>query len=277
MMFPLFICLISAFTCEIYRLKKYQSITTIKDGYGLIVLELDKFDKGDKIYITYSAYNGTLNNIIYYNFDDIFPENETIELKEHINNYKNGSFSHRNVVSNGHGGYTTYNTYDRFYYYKFEKKTNNKYLVMRYSFDKGKINYLKVENTRLDDNTTNIIVTIASVVGFVFIFGFILFFVCRQLKYRKKMHSYDINFDAKKNKDLALPPVSPIIPPQPMDMNYNIPVGVNYDQDKPYYIQNNMPTANNYPQSNNDIGSTYNYTNNLNNLPTTNDSTYNTS
>ena len=87
MKFALFISLICAFWCEIYKLQQYGKIKDIKDGYGLIVLELDKFDKGDKIYITYSAYDGKLNNIIYYNFEDTFPENETMELKEQLNSY----------------------------------------------------------------------------------------------------------------------------------------------------------------------------------------------
>ena len=272
MKFALFICLICAFWCEIYKLQQYGKIKDIKDGYGLIVLELDKFDKGDKIYITYSAYDGKLNNIIYYNFEDTFPENETMELKEQLNSYTDSVTTHtRNVTENG--VHKTYKTYERSYYYEFEKKTNNKYLVMRYSFSKGEVKRLEVENTRLSNSTLAIVLVSVSVGGFILIAGTILFITRRKNKCCRKTYSSDINFNAKKNKKSSLPPVSPIIPPQPIDVNNNIPMDVNYGQDKPYYVQDNMPNI--YPQNN--YGGAYNYQNNLNNIPTTNDTTYNSS
>ena len=50
--FLLFI-LVFTFSCEIVHLKKYKETNKIKDGFGLVVLEISEFYTGDKIHITY--------------------------------------------------------------------------------------------------------------------------------------------------------------------------------------------------------------------------------
>ena len=265
MKFSLFFCLISCFSCAIYDLVQYKSIKRITDGYGLIVLDLDKFDLNDKIYITYEAYQGNISSFIYYTFNDTYPTNETIDLPEKLDSYTHGTTQHKHNISNHHGGYRVYYTYDHFYYYELEKKTNIKYLIMRYSFSPTSIRYLDVENTKLSKNMKAILAVSITFGIVLLVLGLFLF-----IKYRKKcfrsLKSSDINYDAKNNKNLPIQPDSQILPP-PMYINNNMPNNVNY-------VQDNTPVISIYPTPNN-IQDTYNYQNN--NLASTSDCTYNSS
>ena len=265
MKFSLFFCLISCFSCAIYNLTKYKSIKDITDGYGLIVLDLDQFEINDKIYITYSAYHGDISSFIYYTFNDTYPSSETMDLSEKLDSYTTGTKEHKNKIKDGNGGYKVQKTYDHFYYYEFEKKTNFKYLIMRYSFSPTKIRYLEVDNTKISKNM-HAILAVSIIFGIVLlVLGLFLF-----IKYRKKcfrsLKSSDINYDAKNNKNLPIQPDSQILPP-PMYINNNMPNNVNY-------VQDNTPVISIYPTPNN-IQDNYNYQNN--NLASTSDCTYNSS
>lgn len=267
----LLLCLISCFTCSILNLKPFGQLEKIKDGYGLVVLELDKFDLGDKIYITYTASNGNISNFIYYSFTDEYPNSDQMNLSQLLNAYEEGSNTQKHNVSNGHGGRKIYYTYDKFYYYEFEKKTNSKYLVMRYSFSPNSIDYLTIENTRLNSSMSFIIPLCATLGGVVLIVVIILI-LRRRTKCCRGSYSYKIDYNSKKNKKLPITPNSEILPP--MDMNNNVPMDSNYVTDKPYYIQDNVPPSNIYPPTNNSSETAYNYGNNL---PPSNDCTYNSS
>ena len=258
--------LISCFTCTIYVLRQYETITKIKDGYGLIALELDKFDINDKIYITYGAYNGDIPSYINYTFSDEFPTLETMELPNKLNSYTEGVTTHKHNDSLPNGGYRVYYTYDRFYYYEFEKKNNSKYLIMRYSFSPLEINYLKVENTKLSKNMKAIIAVSVTCGVLLLVGALILYIKCRN-RCIKHSYSKDIDFNAKNNGNLSLPPESQILPP-PADLNNNIPINQNYGQDNPYYDQDNIK-PNIYPQVNNNLG--------IYGQPPPNDTAYNSS
>ena len=269
MKFSLFFCLISCFSCAIYDLFQYKSIKKITDGYGLIVLDLDKFEINDKIYITYGAYQGNISSFIYYTFNDTYPTNETIDLPEKLDSYAQGTTQHKHNISEHHGGYRyrVYYTYDHFYYYELEKKTNIKYLIMRYSFSPTSIRYLDVDNTKLSKNMKAILAVSITFGVILLVLAIFLF-----IKYRKKccrgLKSSEINYNTKNNKDLPIPADSQILPPTtPMYVNDNMPNNVNY-------VQDNTPVISIYPTVNN-TQDTYNYQNN--NIAPINDCTYNSS
>ena len=267
MKFFLLFILISTFSCEIVPLKKYKETMMIKDGYGLIVLDASEFETGDKIHITYKACNGSLTNILYYSFSDTYPDSATMELSEQINPYDEGQITKEHNYTNRHTGTKIfYKTHDYHYYYEIEKKQNSKYLIMRYSFSTTKVNYLMVENTKLDQKTYIIVIISIAIVITLIAGSFILYVIYRN-KCSKKVRSTDINYNSK-NPVLSIEPNSQIIPPNEYDKN-PMPMESKYDTDKPSYIQNNLPPSNFYPQNMNQPDGVY--------PPPTSDTTYNSS
>ena len=137
---------------------------------------------------------------------------------------------------------------------------------MRYSFLKTYINYLIVENTKLSQQTTIIIIISIAIVIVLIAGTFILYRIYRD-RCCKKARSTDINFNSN-NPTLSIEPNSQIMPPYEYGNNH-IPMESKYDTDKPAYIQNNLPPSNYYPQNMNQPDGVY--------PPPTSDTTYNSS
>lgn len=167
----LFLILIGLFDCSIIRLKYHKCTDRLKDS-GLVALELDKFSTGEDIYITVSAYNGDTLHYLDYSFEEDFPYTENMYLSGYKDPYSTGTTSHKHNVSNGHGGYTIYYTYDHDYFYEFKKPENSTYLVMKYA--KGSASYVEINNTSLGRYLT--IIIIVSVVAGVILIGVGVFF-----------------------------------------------------------------------------------------------------
>ena len=53
--------------CQIYELEKYGKIKTTSP-VGLVFLNTEEFEVGDKIYIQFNAFEGNMNPMIYYQF-----------------------------------------------------------------------------------------------------------------------------------------------------------------------------------------------------------------
>ena len=200
--------LMTCFNCSIYNLQKYDTTPKIRDSYGFVVLNLDKFQIGEKIYITINSYENEYYDYIYYNFSDIYPLSDDQNMPiNYIKAYSSDYKTYERNVSDGYGGYYIYYVYDYYYYFEFEKTNNARLLVIEYNLRSSSASYLIFDNTgkgkydepsdtpgnnpEKDPNYTTIIV-VSSVVGFIVIVA-VLFLV---IKYRNKFpccHKIDSN------------------------------------------------------------------------------------
>ena len=260
MKYSLIFILISCFCCELHIISQYQTTQQIRDGNGLVILELDKFDIGDSIYIKYCSYRGKLLDVINYDFSDIFPTSQNQSLNNSLKAFKEELQSNTKNVTDQYGRRKkVVTTSDHFYFYEFEKKNSVKYLIMNYSFIPGEISYLEVKNIK-----KNVVLQVFTIVCMILSFVLILvtIFLCRKYnpkcRRRRKVTSYDITSDIKK-EDLSIPTISDNPPQYP-------PV---YNNNQGYY-SNNLPPTNYYPQYMNQPAEMYNY---QNNIPPTSDST----
>lgn len=297
MKFILFILLITTLYCSIYYLKKYESTTKIKDYYGLVVLDLQEFEEGDSIYITYHTYEGKHNKYIYYEFSNSYPESEDKTLLDYKYCYSDTYSSTKHNVSNGYGGYRIYYTYDYYYYFEFKKPNDADYLIMGYDLSRSSADYLYVDNTRFNRWTTTLII-VGSIGGAILIGGGIFLiwkyydsircdclcglFSCLSClcctDCCHKTHSYDIsrtnNYENKSDKLLDPIPSTPTSikeektdekpVPEPEEKPVEIPSS-NYNPDEapeqPYFMQDNQ-NQNYVPPPQNTYGQNGIYENN---------------
>ena len=264
-----FFMLLELFDGSIIRLGYHKCTDAIYSTSGLVALEIDKFDTDEDIYVTYTGYNGKIVRNIKYTFMTEFPYDEGMYLPFTNSPYSDGTTSHKHNVSDGHGGYTVYYTYDYHYYYEFKKKANATFLVMSYDTRGYSPRYIKIDNTYFGRYLT--IIIIVSVVVGVILIG-VGIFLCR--KYRdsfecpsscpcscscpcpwKRSYSYNIastssNTTTSPQKENLLNIVSDNSSSNSasknLEMKEPVPEPKEDYGEKPYYLENNQPPSNDY-------------------------------
>ena len=152
-------------------LPKYGSVKTTERN-GLVYLGIEDFEDDSTIYIQLNVYNSVFENrIIDYDFINFDPDSTYEPLKR----MKPSSSS--NSVTEGITG----SSYAYYYYYKFTKQRNMKYLAMKYwdfyNDPKNSNSYLEIENTK--NKWSLILIIILVVVAVIIIFGIMLFCIMR--------------------------------------------------------------------------------------------------
>ena len=172
-----------------WLLQKYGSVKTTERN-GLVYLGIEDFEDDSTIYIQLNVYNSVFENrIIDYDFINFAPDSTYEPLKR----MKPSSSS--NSVTEGITG----SSYAYYYYYKFTKQRNMKYLVMKYwdfyNDPKNSNSYLEIENTK--NKWSLILIIILVVVAVIIIFGIMIFCIMRH-KRRRDEESINSNNDINK-------------------------------------------------------------------------------
>ena len=157
-------------------LQKYGSVKTTERN-GLVYLCIEDFEDDSTIYIQLNVYNSVFENrIIDYDFINFAPDSTYEPLKR----MKPSSFS--SSVTEGITG----SSYAYYFYYKFTKQRNNKYLVIKYwdfyNDSKNSNSYLEIENTK--NKWFIILIIILGVVAAIIIFGIMIFCIIRHKRGR---------------------------------------------------------------------------------------------
>ena len=279
----LLLLLIGLLNSSIIRLKYHKCTDKIYSGKGLVALELQEFDTDDSIYITYSAYDGNIHNYVKYIYTDEFPVDNDMYLPNNKDPYTSGTTSHKHNVSDGHGGWRVYYTYDHHYYYEFKKPENMTYLVMHYNLAGYTNKYIDIDNTYLGRYLT--IIIICSVIGGIILIGVGIFFF---VKYRDRIrrsicdcdcdfdclsclcdcscpcpwrhsYSYDISSSPSVNNTLAkkdnllIDTSTNSSNSAPKDLEIKNPVPEEDYGEKPYFEQDNQPKDNYNSAENNQV------------------------
>ena len=144
----IFVLLIFYSFCQIYELKKFNSVKSNTTN-GLAYLNTEDFSIGDTVHIQFNAVNGNVNSKIYYQFHYTIP---------------NSTFYPSNSISPTNYGSTESNilgkiTFTKKYYYDIKKKEDGKYLIISYSnfYSRYDNAYLKIEHTKVNWAITLII------------------------------------------------------------------------------------------------------------------------
>ena len=191
------ILILSLSFCEekLLLLKKYGYVQTTQK-IGLVYLNVEDFEDDSTIYIQFNAYNSDLNNKkIDYDFINFVPDITYEPLK----GMKPSS------TANSYTQGITGSSYAYYYYYKFTKQRNMKYLVMKYwdynNNPRDSDSYLEIENTK--NKWLLILIIIFSIIGAIIFFGIIFFCIMRYN--RRRNESYINNhpdvIDNLKKKD----------------------------------------------------------------------------
>ena len=162
------ILILSLSFCEekLLLLKKYGYVQTTQK-IGLVYLNVEDFEDDSTIYIQFNAYNSDLNNKkIDYDFINFVPDITYEPLK----GMKPSS------TANSYTQGITGSSYAYYYYYKFTKQRNMKYLVMKYwdynNNPRDSDSYLEIENTK--NKWLLILVIIFSIIGAIIILVIII-------------------------------------------------------------------------------------------------------
>ena len=146
--------------CQIYELEKYGKIKTTSP-VGLVFLNTEEFEVGDKIYIQFNAFEGNMNPMIYYQFYHQKP-NSTFYPSKNI-----GASNHATYKTKESGKVTSTT---KVYYYGI-KKEDGKYLIITYSGYNSDYNinsYLEIEHTKAKIWNIGIIILIISFLFYLF-------------------------------------------------------------------------------------------------------------
>lgn len=200
----LLLLLLSYSFCEELKplyLPKYGSVTSTETN-RLIYLPVEDFKDDSTIYIQLNVYNSYLyNTIIDYNFIDFVPNSTYEPLKQMKPSYS-ASSSSEGIFGNSLAEY---------YYYKFKKQSNMKYLAMKYwnYYYVGRSeSYLEIENTR--NKWIIALIIISVIIGLILIIGIISFCI---IKYRRKKNESLIDNQAdtlaNQSKNQNVPGVKP--------------------------------------------------------------------
>ena len=203
----LFICLITQYFGAIHYLEKYGS-KSIYSGSGLVVLDVQGFNPGDSIYITYNSYDDEYSERIYYNFTDSYPQWEDPNiLQNRMECYSDGMTTIEHNVSYGNT-YRIYYTYNYHYFYEFIKPNDTDYLLLGYDLYGYHMDYIEVENTRFRRYIMTLII-VGSIIGFILVLvgGFFLYIYfkkcCRRIRERKhEFRPFDYGSSTKKTEKL---------------------------------------------------------------------------
>ena len=136
------ILLISFCFCNINKLEKLGSITVTEEE-GLVYLDTEDYSVDDKIILEFSCSAGSMNQKLYYEFNDNIPDDSDycpyIYMTPSSNSVTSGSLRDTTLT----------------YYYHIRKNENHKYLLIRYINFWGK--YMEIEHNSM------------TLVGFIFL------------------------------------------------------------------------------------------------------------
>ena len=128
------VLLLSFCFCNINKLEKLGSITVTEEE-GLIYLDTKDYSIDDKIILGFSCSAGSMNQKIYYEFNDNIPNDSDycpyIYMTPSTNSGSSGSFRDTTLT----------------YYYHIRKNENYRYLLVRYINLWGK--YMEIEHYKM--------------------------------------------------------------------------------------------------------------------------------